>query len=174
MELILKEFGIEYVWHFTDLSNLDSINQTEGLLSLSELTQRGLLIPKPGGNDWSHTADRMKGVDRYIHLAFVKNHPMQYIAKQDGRHPDPIWIKIKSDILLEKTTRFCSDVSNKSGVRILDSEEAKEQIDFEVLFKTLDWNDTEIFERRKAAEKSEILVPSFIPLNMIEGCYHGQ
>lgn len=93
---------------------------------------------------------------------------MQYIANNDGRHPNPIWLRIKSDILCENTTRFCCDVSNKSGVQILNSVEAKVQIDFEVLFKRLDWTDPAVSKRRRAAVKSEILVPNFIPLNMIK------
>jgi len=173
MESIIKKFDINEIWHFTDFSNLDSINQNGGLFSLAGLTQRELTISKPGGNEWSHSADRVKGVDSFIHLAFIKNHPMQYIAHNDGRHPNPIWLRINAKILLENTTRFCCDVSNKSGVQILNSEEAKEQIDFEVLFKRLDWQDPSVYSRRQMAEKSEILVPNYIPLNMIRDYCNG-
>ncbi|MCD4674953.1 MAG: DUF4433 domain-containing protein [Desulfobacula sp.] len=173
MESIIKEFGINDIWHFSDLSNLESINKNGGLLSLAELTQRGIIISKPGGNEWSHDADRRTGLDTYIHLSFLKNHPMQYIAHNDGRHPEPIWLRIDTKILLKNTTHFCCDVSNKSGVQILNSKEAKEQIDFEVLFKQTDWNDPDIYKRRQAAEKSEILVPDFIPLDMIKDYSNG-
>ncbi len=76
-------------------------------------------------------------------------------------------------MLLGDGVRFCSDVSNKSGVAILNAEEAKEHTDFEVLFTYLDWKDPEIQERRQAAIKSEILIPDFIPIEQILGFKNG-
>jgi hypothetical protein len=63
--------------------------------------------------------------------------------------------------------RFTSDVSNKSGVAILQPEETIEEIDWEVLFTRTDWSDPEIQVRRQAARKSEILVPEFVPIEKI-------
>ncbi len=173
MDTILGKYKFDGVWHFTDRSNLELIKEHHGLLSLGEAERRGIKIPVPGGNEWSHDADRRKGVHEYVHLAFVDDHPMLYRAKQEGRIPDPIWLKIKSSILLEEGVRFCSDVSNKSGVRILTAEEAIEEIDFEVLFTYMDWRDPQIQARRKAAIKSEILVPKFIPIDYILGFKNG-
>ena len=167
MKTILAKYKFDGVWHFTDRSNLELIQEHQGLLSLGELERRGISIPVPGGNEWSHDADKMKGVHEYVHLAFVDDHPMLYLAKQEGTIPDPIWLKIQSSILLEDGVRFCSEVSNKSGAAILEAEEAKEQIDFDVLFTYMDWTDPEIQARRQAAIKSEILVPNFVPIEKI-------
>ena len=173
MNTILTKYKFDGVWHFTDRSNLELIKKHHGLLSLGEAERRGIEIPMLGGNDWSHDADKMKGVHEYVHLAFVDDHPMLFRAKQNGRIPNPIWLKIKSSILLEEGVRFCPDVSNKSGVPILTAEEAKEQIDFEVLFTYMDWRDPEIQKRRQAAIKSEILIPKFIPIEHILGFKNG-
>ncbi len=173
MKTILSKYKIDVVWHFTDRSNLELIEEHHGLLSLGEAERRGIEIPKPGGNEWSHDADKMKGVHEYVHLAFVDDHPMLFHARQDGRIPDPIWLKISSSILLDEGIRFCPDVSNKTGVPILTAEEAKEQIDFEVLFTYMDWRDPEIHARRQAAIKSEILVPEFISIDYILGIKNG-
>ena len=143
------------------------IQEHQGLLSLGELERRGIVIPVPGGNEWSHDADKKNGLHEFVHLAFVDDHPMLYRAKKNGRIPDPIWLKIESSILLEKEVRFCSKVSNESGSTILEAEEAKKQIDFDVLFTYLDWRDPEIQARRKTAIKSEILVPNFVPFEKI-------
>lgn len=172
MQAILDRFGIRYVWHFTDTSNLELIFE-HGLLSYAELKRRSIAIPSPGGNEWSHEADRYSGVDDYVHLAFTDNHPMQHIAKNDGRLKHPVWIKIDSSIILDPLARFSNDVSNKSGVRILTPEEASEQVDFEVLFRRLDWNDPVIKARKKAAEKSEILIPRNIPVSKILEVNYG-
>lgn len=173
MNTILTKYKFDGIWHFTDKSNLALIQEHGGLLSLGELEKRGIPIPIPGGNEWSHDADRMKGVQKYVHLAFLDDHPMLYRAKQDGRILNPIWLKIQASILLEDGVRFCSDVSNKSGVVILQAEEAKEEIDFDVLFTYMDWKDPEIQARRQAAIKSEILVPDFVPIEKILGFKNG-
>jgi hypothetical protein len=169
MQAILTRYQIDAVWHFTDRSNLTLIQQHQGLLSLAESRRRGVKVPMPGGNDWSHDADEMKGVHKYVHLAFLDDHPMLYLAKQESRITDPIWLKIDASILLEQGTMFTNDVSNKSGVEILTPGAAHDMIDFEVLFTRTDWRDPEIQARLKAAKKSEILVPTIVPINKILG-----
>jgi len=167
MNMILQRYKFDFIWHFTDKSNLDSIQQNNGLLSWGELQRRGISVPTPGGNQWSHDADKGNGVDNYVHLAFLDDHPMLFCAKQDGRIATPIWLKINSSVLLGDGVRFSSEVSNKAGVQTLTAVEATEQIDFEVLFTRTDWRDPAIQARRRTALKSEILVPWTVPLNMI-------
>ncbi len=174
MKAIVEKYGITAVWHFTDKANLDLIQEHGGLLSLRRLEERDVVVPKPGGNEWSHKADRNKGLDKYVHLAFVDNHPMLYWAENEGRITDAMWVKIDVSVLMGPEVCFCTDVSNKNGVRILDHEEAIEELDFEVLFTRMDWNVCEIHERRKAAEKSEILVPDAVPIDKILGYENGK
>lgn len=92
---------------------------------------------------------------------------MLFLAKQEGRIMDPIWLKIDSSILLEEGVQFCSDVSNKSGVKIHNASEAKKIIDFDVLFTYMDWRNPEIQGRRQDAIKSEILIPKMVPIRKI-------
>lgn len=173
MREVIRRYRIDGIWHFTDFANMESIQRSGGILSLAQLTQRRIVIPAPGGNDWSHEADRHKGVDEYVHLAFRQEHPMLYFARRDERITEPVWIKFDPGILLQDNVRFTADVSNKTGVPLLDAKQAAEQIDFEVLFSFMDWKDPAIRERRKAALKSEILVPDFIPADKILGAWHG-
>ena len=167
METILNKYKFDGIWHFTDRSNMELIQEHKGLLSLSELERRGIEIPNPGGNEWSHEADKSKGLDDYVHLAFIDDHPLLYLAKQGGRITEPVWLKIQSSILLKEGVRFCSEISNKSSAVIIEAEAAKEQIDFEVLFTYMDWTDQEVQARRRVALKSEILVPGFVPIERI-------
>jgi hypothetical protein len=173
METILKRYRIEAVWHFTDRSNLESIQKTHGLLSLAELKRRGVEISVPGGNEWSHNADAIKGVNKYVHLAFIDYHPMLFCAKEASRILNPVWIKIDASILLEEGVRFTVDVSNKSGVQILTPDAARDLIDYEVLFTRMDWKDPDVKARRIAAVKSEILIPTIVPINKILGIKNG-
>jgi hypothetical protein len=172
MKNIIEKYKISSVWHFTDLSNIEYIKQ-HGLLSLAELKRREINVPVCGGNNWSHDADKVKGLDEFVHLAFIDDHPMLYRAKEDGRIRNPIWMKIDISILLVEGVRFCADVSNKSGIPILSLDQATKEIDFDVLFTYMDWKDYEFQKRRQAAIKSEILIPSIIPIEKILGYKNG-
>ena len=149
------------------------IKKHQGLLSFAELEKRGIVVPNPGGNEWSQLADKRKDLHKYVHLTFIDDHPMLYRAKGEKRITNPVWLKIDSSILLDEGVKFCSDVSNKVGTVILNAEEAEEAIDFEVLFTFMDWKNPEISARRRAAKKSEILVPNFVPIEKILGAKNG-
>ena len=86
MQQIVKKYNIDGIWHFTDRANIDLIKQHGGLLSHAELIRRNVAIPAPGGNDLSHDADHCKGLDEYVHLAFVDDHPMLYAYSAESDH----------------------------------------------------------------------------------------
>ncbi len=90
----LRQYAIKHTWHFTDKSNLESIIKNRGILSLRRITDNNIAVSIYGGNQWSHDADRHKGLDSYVHLAFIDDHPMLYVAKQEGRIQEPIWLQI--------------------------------------------------------------------------------
>jgi len=173
MHKLIRKYGLDGVWHFTDKANLTSITQHGGLLPYAELQRRCIDIPAAGGNDWSHEADWRVGVDEYVHAAFIPNHPMLYRAKSDGRITQPCWLKVDVSILFTDGVRFTREMANKSDAKLLTSEDAKSEIDWEVLFTRTDWKDPEIKARRQAAEKSQILIPGFVPLARILGMKDG-
>lgn len=173
MQNVMQRYGIKSIWHFTDQANLNLIVAHGGLLSVAELVSRGIQVPLPGGNDWSHDADRMKGVHDFVHLSFVSEHPMLYVARQDGRIRAPVWLEIDASVILEEGTLFTSDVSNKSGVQLLTSDDAAVAVDFEVLFTRTDWRSSEIQMRLRAARKSEVVVPTIVPIDKILGVKNG-
>ena len=169
----LRQYGIKHIWHFTDKSNLESIIDNGGILSLRRITENNIAVSVYGGNQWSHDADRYKGLDNYVHLSFVDDHPMLYVAKKEGRIQEPIWLQIDISVLMTPGTMYSIDVSNKSGVELLDNNAAVQQIDFDVLFTYMDWRNPEIQQRRKNAVKSEILIPGIVPLDKIMGYKNG-
>ncbi len=173
MKSIIKKYKIDCIWHFTDKSNKKSIQKYGGLLSLRELANKDIAIAVPGGNKWSHDADTTKGLDGYVHLTFVDDHPMLFKAKKEERIKNPIWVKIDVSVILAPEVRFTSDISNKTGVMILDHRKAVNEIDFEVLFARMNWSDPGINKRRQNALKSEILVPDIVPINKILGYQNG-
>jgi hypothetical protein len=133
----------------------------------------GVEIPAPGGNDWSHDTDEMKGLDRYNHLCFRPNHPMEYVARQDGRITDSVYLQIHPDILRIEGVMFTPDVSNKSGVEVIPLADAMETIDFKVLYTRTDWSDPEVQQRLRQAENYELLVPNHVPMKYIRNLPNG-
>ena len=123
----------------------------------------GVDVPAPRGNDWSHDADGMKGTDEYVRLCFRPTYPMELVARQEGRIADAVYLQVQPEVLALDGVLYTPDVANKSGVESYTLDEAREMIDFEILYTRTDWNDPEIQERLQRAERSEILVPHKIP-----------
>lgn len=161
--LNLRDFLARYqpqaLYHFTDIRNLDSIRQ-HGLLAVTELELRGVEVPRPGGNEWSREADRFKGVDRYVHLCFVDNHPMEYRARESGHIGDTRYLRIDPSIILSEGVMGCSAVANRRDAKILSIEEALDEIDLETLLGgKVDFSVREQRGRYNEAKKAEILIP---------------
>lgn len=167
-----KEFISRYrpacFYHFTDLRNLAGIRDMGGILPLKMIREMDLAVPAPGGNDWSHDVDGWRGLDNYVHMCLMDNHPMEYRAREEGRIGATTFLRIDPSVLEHPQIRLTPDVSNKSGVRLLTIEEACQVMDFEVVYDRTDWRDPEIKARRLQARKYEILYPDFIPLSLIK------
>jgi len=158
--------NIPVLYHFTDKRNLPSILKMGGLYPLSRLQELKIEIPAPGGNDWSHDADALKGVDSYVHLCFRNVHPMEFIARRDGRIEETVFLQIDPSVMQFSGVRFTDDVSNKAGVESVPIADANPRVDFEVLYFRREWN-PEIQARLAKTEKYEVLVPHIIPLSLI-------
>jgi hypothetical protein len=160
------KYTITAFFHFTDRRNVSKIRELGGLYSLAKLREMNVEVPAPGGNDWSHEADEYRGLDQYIHLCFRDNHPMEYLARKEGRIKDSVFLHIHPQILEVNGVKFTADVSNKSGVAIYSIEESKSIIDFEVLYTRTDWKDLQIQQRLKQAEKMKFLCRTTFRLNL--------
>ena len=122
----------------------------------------------PGGNDWRIQADEMFGMDKYVHLCFRTNHPMEYKARQDGRIERTTWLYIETSVMEIGGVMYSPGVSNKSGMPLYPIPEAVDKIDFEVICTRTDWRDPQIKTRLDQAELCEVLVPDHIPLKYFE------
>lgn len=154
---------IRYLYHFTDRRNLASIRDTGGLHSTAKLKKLGIDTFHPGGNELSLESDRRFGMDRYVHLCFNTNHPLEYLARQDGRIQRTAWLYVDPAVLTRKGVLFTPGVANRAGMEPVPILDAAKMIDFEVLYTRTDWSDPAVYARRQAAERCEILVPDGIP-----------
>ncbi len=157
---------IQWLFHFTDTRNIALIRELGGLWSTAKLREKGVRDFQPGGNEHSLEADKMFGMDEYVHLCFKSNHPMEHLATQDGRIKKTQWIYIEDPASVFKIdgVLYSPGVSNKSGIETCPIEQARDKIDYVALYEYLDWNVSENYQRRLAAEKCEILVPDHLPL----------
>lgn len=159
----------KYLYHFTDRANLPSISE-HGLFSKEQLRSRGLWPPKaPGGNKLSWDLDIARGIDPYVSLCMTRNHRMKYVAEQDGRLADAVYLGIEPKILKTPGIKIAFGVANANDVKILPLAEALAELDVEVLYKWTEWGNPGIQTRLSAAEKFEVLVPTSVPRPLIAG-----
>ncbi len=142
---------------------------------MAKLKEMQVVIPNPGGNEWSHEADHSKGMDHYHYHLCLKPTSSDGICRPAPKKGlvKPFTLQIHPDVLKFEGVKFTADVSNKSGVPVLSLEDAKRLIDFEVLFTRTDWKDSVIQYRLQQAEKCEILIPNHVPLEYIRNIPNG-
>ena len=160
----LEFYGITSIWHFTDRSNLDSIEKY-GLLSLETLTKKDIAVPCFGADELSHSLDRHLGLDKYVHLAIISEHPMQYVKTRSGEIPNPVWLEIDISVLFENESLCCNQVANKTGAICYDIEDIDKVIDLKSLLTNYSWSNP--------VRKSELLVANRIDLSKIKGVCYG-
>lgn len=164
----LQNYGINTLWHFTDRSNLDSIEKN-GLLSLHNIISYGIKVSRFGADELSHSLDLKYGLDKFIHLAFIKDHPMYHVAKQRKSIVDPIWLEIDISVLDNEKVFLCNKVANASNSKLFDMH----RVDISSIINFNDLCNSRDFQTKKEARKAEILVPSIIYKEQIIGVYNG-
>ncbi len=169
----LDYYDIKSIWHFTDLSNIKSITNN-GILSLRNLINHKIAVACYGANELSHQLDISKGLDQFVHLSFVKEHPMQYVKTKKMEIPNPVWLEIDAHVLFKKKSIFSDTVANKTDAKIYtDINDLARYIDLDVLWTRTDWKDPEIQKRRRLAKYGEIMIKDAIEVQDIIGVYHG-
>ncbi|MFZ0845265.1 MAG: DarT ssDNA thymidine ADP-ribosyltransferase family protein [Pseudolabrys sp.] len=98
LEALQQYFDKNGFYHFTDTRNIPGIKAANGILSRREATRLKQKIEAVGGNDWSVEADDRTGMDAYVHLCFTNEHPMEFLARQDGRIQSSKFLSISADV----------------------------------------------------------------------------
>lgn len=168
----LENYGITSIYHFTDEANLETIEKF-GLQSLKNILSQNILVKHFGAEELSHALDERKGLNKYVHLSWIKDHPMYHTAKTRGNLINPVWIEFDSSILYENTTLFSNEVANKNGAQIFRIDKVLEKINFNILMDDNRFLLKEEWELRKEVRKAEILVFNSISINKIKGITYG-
>ncbi len=162
----LKQHDIHSVWHFTDKSNLKSIEKY-GIQSLYNIIVNDIPVSRFGADSQSHRLDVQKGLDKYVHLAFIDDHPMYHVAKGRGSIVSPVWIELDLALIFEKTTIFSDKVANGRYAQKFNINDVERMIDFDMMLTRYNT------ESRRSARKAEIMVANQISTDQILGVYYG-
>jgi hypothetical protein len=134
---------------------------------MRKMRELGIKPSATGGNDWSLEADAHSGMDGYIHLCLLSEHPMEWLAKQKKQIEESTFLRVRPEIMRLEGVMMTAEVANKSGVAPCSPNELLGSLDLEVIYGRTDWKLPEIRERRKAAKLYEILIPEHVPAAMI-------
>ena len=164
---ILLQNNIQKLYHFTDRDNLEVIINNGGLYSWKDCEDRGIVIPKPGGGgpgSLSWSLDARGGLQYYVRVSFTQQHPMMYIAMNEGRISNPVILEIDPDVLYEETTKYSDRNATRNGALIGDDVDAFKRIHFQTVKAR---NHFDLDTEEQPFYQAEILVKNFIPLSKI-------
>lgn len=164
----LSNYGITSLYHFTDIENLPTIERF-GIQSLKNILLNDIPVKHFGADELSHRLDSKTGLNNYVHLSFIKDHPMYYVAKSRGSLKTPVWIELDISILFQEKTIFCDSIANKNNADIFIIEEIFNKINFSTIV-----NNNVDFSIRKEARKAEIMIYNEIETNKILGITYGK
>lgn len=103
---ILQDKNINILYHFTDQSNLKSIKDNGGLFSWYYCDRNNIVIPMTGNSSLGRSLDIEFGLEDYVRLSFIKDHPMKYVAIDEGRITKPYLLKVSTEVCYFENTRF--------------------------------------------------------------------
>jgi len=113
---VIESNKIEKLYHFTDSSNIASIKANDGLYSWWLAEQKGISIAKPGGIGFGRNLDARKGLQNHVRLSFNKRNPMLFVAQNEGRILNPVFLEIDPIVMLLNKTLFTKENATKNGV----------------------------------------------------------
>ena len=164
-QAIMEQQGIKKLYHFTDRDNLPSIIQNGGLYSWADCDQKGIAIAKPGGSYSSRSLDTRDGLQHYVRVSFVTQHPMMYVAMNEGRISNPVILEIDPEVIYWKDTKYADRNATKNGAQI-----GEELNDFcKIHFSAVKaCKHFDLAEEEQKFFQAEVLIKHFIPLEYIK------
>ena len=162
-QTVVQQNYISKLYHFTDRANLQSIRQNGGLHSWYYCQQNNITIPKPGGSPTSWILDERKGLQNFVRVSFVRDHPMMFVAQNDGRITNPVVLEINPEVIYLRNTKYACQNAAKNGVIADSTLEKFNTINFPVLRRRY----FDLGPEDKPYYQAEILILEKIPLEYI-------
>jgi hypothetical protein len=157
----LRDNGVQSLFHFTDVSNLQSISKN-GLLTWKKLAE--LKVPaKMNSSELSHKLDSNKGLADFVRLSFCKKHPMMYIALKEKRISTAVVLEIKLETVSRPGVLFCAI---NAAAKAAKASANPRVVRFEVVKARSQQHVVDLKDR--PFYQGEVLVPEWIPPHLIK------
>lgn len=148
------------LYHFTDYKNIESIKKLGGLYSWDYMLENNIYIPMSGGGQLSRMLDCRYGLENYVRTSICKNHPMMYVALNEGRISNPVILEIDPQIASLKDTLYSNMNATKTGHHSGGSISDLKKIRFNIC---LNSSYRSLSDSEKSYYQAEIMVKQFIP-----------
>lgn len=154
----------DWLYHFTDARNLDSIRE-HGLLSKRVMNALDVIYCASGSNQ-SLKSDAASGVEDYVSLSLTDDHPMKRAVSRKARISKIVTLKVNPAILAFDQIIFCKTMANRKDAEFFHLDDAVAQgfIDFGVLYAEDECLRRSLCESQK---KCELLIPNSVPPSFI-------
>ena len=162
---LIEQHHITTLYHFTDRENLESIIKNGGLYSWADCEQKGISISKPGGSLDSRNLDKRDNLQNFVRVSFVREHPMMYVAMNDGRISNPVVLEIDPEVIYWQDSLYADRNATKNGALVGSSIDDFSQLHFNS-FKAKKHFDLDADEQK--FYQAEVLVKNHIPLQFIK------
>lgn len=162
---LIVQHHITTLYHFTDRENLESIIKNGGLYSWADCEQKGISISKPGGSLDSRGLDKRDNLQNFVRVSFVREHPMMYVAMNDGRISNPVVLEIDPEVIYWQDSLYADRNATKNGALVGSSIDDFSQLHFNS-FKAKKHFDLDADEQK--FYQAEVLVKNHIPLQFIK------
>lgn len=162
---LIEQHHITTLYHFTDRENLESIITNGGLYSWADCEQKGISISKPGGSMDSRGLDRRDNLQNFVRVSFVREHPMMYVAMNEGRISNPVVLEIDPEVIYWQDSLYADRNATKNGALVGSSIDDFSQLHFNS-FKAKKHFDLDADEQK--FYQAEVLVKNHIPLQFIK------
>lgn len=162
---LIEQHHLTTLYHFTDRENLESIIKNGGLYSWADCEQKGISISKPGGSLDSRNLDKRDNLQNFVRVSFVREHPMMYVAMNDGRISNPVVLEIDPEVIYWQDSLYADRNATKNGALVGSSIDDFSQLHFNS-FKAKKHFDLDADEQK--FYQAEVLVKNHIPLQFIK------
>jgi hypothetical protein len=163
LQKVLQNNNITILYHFTDHSNLKSIKENGGLYSWYYCDKNNIVIPMSGNSSLGRKLDSEFGLEDYVRLSFIKDHPMKYVAMKEGRITRPYLLNVSIEVCYFENSRFSDMNAADRGHTNSDSVDFLSSLRFDLFHKRyFDLNQIE-----KKQYQAEVLVRTWIPAEFI-------
>ena len=162
---LIEQHHITTLYHFTDRENLESIIKNGGLYSWADCEQKGISISKPGGSLDSRNLDKRDNLQNFVRVSFVREHPMMYVAMNEGRISNPVVLEIDPEVIYWQDSLYADRNATKNGALVGSSIDDFSQLHFNS-FKAKKHFDLDADEQK--FYQAEVLVKNHIPLQFIK------